>query len=196
MYYCKSNAGSSLHDLDNLWLQLDQVWQAAPCSKVHNYGSSHWKKFWWLFLETHLPGYFSSNCLFRVARSSPSIIAQGWGYFPSNDAGDSLPIDVAAWCKLVSSIESWLGLRRAFDLGHSACHIWSFVLLGCCTSRQAFGWTWRLWVFIPSIARIGRMVIEKEATVSLQLLRVAGCIGCQAAMALHIFNSYPLVMSK
>ena len=25
------------------------------------------------------------------------------------------------------------------------------------------------------------MVIEKEATVSLQLLRVAGCIGCQAS---------------
>ena len=36
-------------------------------------------------------------------------------------------------------------------------------------------------MFIPSIARIGRMVIEKEATVSLQLLRVAGCIGCQAS---------------
>ena len=85
MHHCKSNAGSSLHNLDNLWLQLDQMWQAAPSSKVHNYSSwrqrtqrTHWKKFWWLFEETHLPGYCPSNCLFGVATSSPSFPAQWW----------------------------------------------------------------------------------------------------------------------
>ena len=92
------------------------------------------------FLETHLPtGVLFFELSFQGCEIFSFHNCSRMRLLFSNDAGDSLPIDVAAWCKLVSSIESWLGLRRACDLGHSACNILSFVLFGCCTSRQAFG---------------------------------------------------------
>ena len=91
MHHCKSNAGSSLHNLDNLWLQLDQMWQAAPCSKVHNYSSwrqrTHRQKFWWLFGKLIYRGTFLRN-VFSGLRHLLLPSLPNDEFFPSKNIGD------------------------------------------------------------------------------------------------------------